>query len=355
MPSPAPNTVPETIDATEGVAVIIAAHNAAATIGSAIRSALAQSQTQEVIVVDDASSDGTARAAVAAAEGDHRLHVLGFERNRGPAAARNVAIAASSAPILAPLDADDTFLPGRLGRLLSHEGWDLIADNIAFLPEGADMAQLTILSGRDAGLSALDLAGFVRGNLPRPGQRRGELGFLKPLIRRSFLTTHGLRYDPDLRLGEDYDLYVRALMAGARFFVSHGLGYVAHVRAGSLSGRHGTDDLARLARVAEGHLAALPPSHGAAPSMTRLRDSLRARHIHRACLEEKARGGIGAALSLALNPPSNAMPIARGVLRDKLAALRPESPRDGIAQPWVLIAPPPETEATRQAANPSRA
>jgi orotate phosphoribosyltransferase-like protein len=43
-----------------GVAVLIAAHNAAATIGAAVRSALAQPEAREVIVVDDASTTGQA-------------------------------------------------------------------------------------------------------------------------------------------------------------------------------------------------------------------------------------------------------------------------------------------------------
>lgn len=337
-----------------GVAVLIAAHDAADTIGAAVRSALSQPETREVIVVDDASGDATDRAALGAADGDRRLRVLSCTRNVGPAAARNIAIAASSAPVLALLDADDVFLPGRLQRLLAQPGWDLIADNIAFLPAGSDATRLAARPSRGAGLSALDLAGFVRGNLPRPGRPRGELGFLKPLIRRSFLNEAGLRYDAALRLGEDYDLYVRALLAGARFFVSHGVGYVAQVRPKSLSGQHGTDDLERLAQAAERHMAGLPAGHAARPSMMRMQRSLRARHLHRACLDEKARGGIGAALAVALNPPGNAVPIAQGVLRDKLGSLRggrlplPD-------QEWVLIPQAPDPEAARHAASPSRA
>ena len=42
------------------VAVIIAAYNVAPTIRDAVRSALDQAETAEVVVVDDASSDGTA-------------------------------------------------------------------------------------------------------------------------------------------------------------------------------------------------------------------------------------------------------------------------------------------------------
>jgi succinoglycan biosynthesis protein ExoU len=343
---------PQTMGEGPSVAVIIAAHNASATIGAAVRSALCQPQTREILVVDDASDDTTGATALAAADGDTRLRVLRSDRNIGPAAARNIAIAASTAPVLALLDADDLFLDGRLGRLLAQPDWDLIADNIAFIPPGADVAELAAGQDADPGLSALDLAGFVRGNLPRPGRQRGELGFLKPLIRRDFLDRQGLRYNPDLRLGEDYDLYVRALLGGARFLVSHRLGYVAHVRPSSLSGRHSTDDLARLAGVAEGHLSMLAKGHAAWPSMTRLHDSIRARHLHRACLEAKAQGGIGAALGLAFTPPSNVVPIARGVLRDKLAARR--SP-DTANHAWALIPAPLPATDRRETDSPSRA
>lgn len=102
------------------VAVIIAAHNAAETIGKAVISALAQPQTTEVVVVDDASEDGTSDAAHRAGAGDPRLTIIRNEQNLGPSASRNIAIDASSAPYIAILDGDDFF--GRSVRSdLLHE------------------------------------------------------------------------------------------------------------------------------------------------------------------------------------------------------------------------------------------
>ena len=61
----------------------------------AIRSALRENRVAEVVVVDDGSTDGTAAASRAADDGSGRLRVLSLETNRGPAFARNHAIANS--------------------------------------------------------------------------------------------------------------------------------------------------------------------------------------------------------------------------------------------------------------------
>ncbi len=305
------------------VAVIITARNAQATIGDAVTSALDQPEVSEVVVVDDASDDATGDAARAAAGNDARLSVLRQAANIGPAAARNLAIARSTAPHIAILDADDYLLPGRFGPMLAQPGWDLIADNIVFVPAehpgriGGDGLP------HDAGDSeVLDLAAFVQGNIARKGVQRGELGFLKPVIRRSILPTGGPVYDPGLWLGEDYDLYVRLLLAGARFRLFHRIGYAARVRPDSLSGRHRTSDLCALLHATARHAEAAPQDPAAAAALRDHRRQLRARYLLRAFLDRKADRGLGAALAFAVAPPANLAPIAMGVLSDKLSARR---------------------------------
>jgi succinoglycan biosynthesis protein ExoU len=235
------------------VAILIPAHRAAATIGRAVESALAQTAPVEVVVVDDASPDATADVARSAAAGDTRLRVLRHPANCGPATARNTAISASGAPWLLPLDADDVMRPDRVAQLLAlaaSEAWDFIADDLLKLDESAPDAVPTPMRGiAGPEPTPLDLAQFIEGNLARSGPGRDELGFLKPLMRRRFLARHGLRYSDGMRLGEDYDLYARALLNGARFCLTPPLGYVATVRAGSLSGRHTTRDLRRMLDV----------------------------------------------------------------------------------------------------------
>lgn len=304
------------------VCVIIAAKNAAETIGRAIASALAEPEVAEIVVVDDGSTDNTAAVARAADDGTGRLIVECFEENRGPAAARNHAMAVSKAPLVAVLDADDFFFPGRFRQLLAQAEWDFIADNIAFIDaEGVPDAYDKI--GRFAPRPRfLDLVGFVDGNISRRGLRRGEIGFLKPLMRRSFLDTHRLRYNETLRLGEDYDLYARALARGARYKIIHSCGYGAVVRRDSLSGSHRTIDLRRLYEADQAILAETPLDSNAKAALRRHERHVRDRYELRHFLDLKNSKGLAAALGYALCRPDALAAIFGGILADKTEHLR---------------------------------
>jgi glycosyltransferase involved in cell wall biosynthesis len=102
------------------VSVIIAACNAEATIHQTLASALGQTWRDiEVIVVDDGSTDATARIVSAIAAADPRLRLI-RQRNRGVAAARNLALRASSGEFVAPMDADDLWAPAKLERMVGR-------------------------------------------------------------------------------------------------------------------------------------------------------------------------------------------------------------------------------------------
>lgn len=304
------------------ICVIIAAHNAQATIGDAVRTALIQPQVAEVILVDDASGDQTGAAAQAAAGPDDRLIVLRQARNQGPGAARNRALLHTKLPLVAVLDADDYLVPGRFARLLAEPSWDLIADNIQFVLDTApDLLTRTEVPVADDAVITLDLPTFIKGNMRKRNKRRGELGFLKPVMSRDFLLQHGLSYNRELWLGEDFDIYVRMLAKGARFKVSRQIGYVARVRENSLSGQHKTRDLRALLHASEKALRAAPAAVQRHSVVSRYLGDLRQRYLLREFLDLKAAQGPGAALRFALSPPSHLLPIARGVLSDKLTML----------------------------------
>jgi glycosyltransferase involved in cell wall biosynthesis len=100
------------------VSVVIPAYNAAGTVQQAIASVLAQTFDDfELLVVDDGSTDDT--GAVVRAINDSRIRLL-TQPNGGAAAARNAGIACATGAWVAFLDADDLWLPMKLGRQLAR-------------------------------------------------------------------------------------------------------------------------------------------------------------------------------------------------------------------------------------------
>lgn len=99
-------------DGRAAVAALIPVWNGERFLAEAIESVLAESP-DEVVVVDDGSTD--ASAAIAARYGPPVRCVR--QPNRGVAAARNAALRASRSALVAFLDADDVWPPGRLATL----------------------------------------------------------------------------------------------------------------------------------------------------------------------------------------------------------------------------------------------
>lgn len=103
------------------VSIIIPAFNAEKTIRNAVDSVLQQTITDlEVIVVDDASTDGTCQVVEGIA--DSRVRLLRSASNVRQAAARNTGIRHANGRWLAFLDADDEWVPDRLEHLLRASG-----------------------------------------------------------------------------------------------------------------------------------------------------------------------------------------------------------------------------------------
>jgi succinoglycan biosynthesis protein ExoO len=235
------------------VSVVIPAYNVAGFIGRAIASVQAQAVGDwEIIVVDDASADGTADIVRAMAAVDPRIRLLRQDRNRGPSAARNRAIAAAAGDWIAVLDADDAWRPERLARLLAtaaETGADFIADNpIRFdLGAGAEAGPVFALAGPRI---ALSVAFMLDGRNPI------QYGLMKPLMSRSFLEARGLRYDERLRACEDLLLYIDLMMAGAQAVILNEGHYLYTMRRGALSGERSaasrsTTSAAQLVLIAD--------------------------------------------------------------------------------------------------------
>ncbi|MEH2079859.1 MAG: glycosyltransferase family 2 protein [Nostoc sp.] len=219
------------------VSVIIPAYNTETYIGKAIESALKQTLTDiEVIMVDDGSSDKTVEVAKSFI--DQRLKVIVNQQNLGAAAARNRAFRAAQGEWIAVLDSDDWYAPERLEKLVSlanEINADMIADDVYLIKDGETSPWSTLI--QESGVSIdkmiqIDIVYFVETDVY--GQPGLHLGLSKPLFKREFLVKHGIEYDEDIRMGQDFWLDMKCLIKGSRFFIEPKPYYFYRSRPGSL-------------------------------------------------------------------------------------------------------------------------
>jgi glycosyltransferase involved in cell wall biosynthesis len=178
------------------IAVVIAAYNAEPYLDRAFASLAEQSlPADEVVVVDDGSTDRTAEIAAAAG-----ARVVRQER-RGPAAARNRGVEEAKSDFVAFLDADDWFAPEKLRRSVQHLK-ELHANCV----------------GGDAWLVRDERVVRRRSNGRRvpPILTHEHLIGSNPIAcssvvarRRAVLDAGGFDGDPELFQTEDYDLWLR--------------------------------------------------------------------------------------------------------------------------------------------------
>jgi glycosyltransferase involved in cell wall biosynthesis len=200
------------------VSVVIPAWNAAATIAETLESIARQTVPPgEVILVDDGSTDATAEVAQRAHPG-----IRVFRQQRaGAAAALNRGVRECSGPLLAFLDADDLWVPGKLETQLGILDNDPQADAVI---GSMEMFLCPSVSAEEA----------RRYRLPEKPQVARLLGAL--LARRAVFDRVG-SFAEDLHLGHSIDWFDRAQAIGIRFAVAEATVFRRRIRPGSLSHR----------------------------------------------------------------------------------------------------------------------
>jgi glycosyltransferase involved in cell wall biosynthesis len=195
------------------VSVVVPLYNHARYVADAVRSALDQGPVlREVVVVDDGSTDNSAEALLAACGDDPRL-VLWSQPNRGAHAAINAGLLRATGEVLAVLNSDDVYAPGRLDRLVAaldaDPGADLAATGLRFLDgDGAPAENLWYEESLAFHRASGDLgAALVNGNFL---MTTSNLAFRCGLLDRIGLLA-------PLRYAHDLDFLLRALAHGRRF------------------------------------------------------------------------------------------------------------------------------------------
>jgi glycosyltransferase involved in cell wall biosynthesis len=208
------------------VSVITPAYNAEAYLARSVESVLRQTYGDfELLIVDDGSSDGTVGVASAFAARDRRVRVL-EQANAGPGPARNTAFRAAAGRFFAFLDSDDewddTFLAEHVAVLLSRPDIDVVVGNAR--NRGGSRDGLPSRPVRGDGVP-ITLAEILADE---------TCLFIMSVFRREVIDAVG-GFDRTLLTNEEYEMWIRAALAGFTFARhSTPLGWYS-CRPGSLS------------------------------------------------------------------------------------------------------------------------
>jgi glycosyltransferase involved in cell wall biosynthesis len=181
------------------VSVLLAAHDDASFLAEAIDSILRQTLDDfELVIVDDASTDGT--ATLLDTVDDKRLRVVRNEEQAGLAASLNRGLDVAEGRYVARLDADDVALPERLERQV---------ERIRAEPRCAVVGSAVVDLDEDGRPGAVHV--LPAGPTPLRWHALFSSPFFHPtvLVDREVLDAHNLRYDLEFLESEDYDLWTR--------------------------------------------------------------------------------------------------------------------------------------------------
>jgi glycosyltransferase involved in cell wall biosynthesis len=198
----------DSIEAQPAVAVVIPAFNAAAYIGQAVESVLAQTYPAcRAIVVNDGSPD-TEQLEAALAPYRNRITYLRQE-NAGPSGARNRGIREATEPLVAFLDADDywdeEFLLEQV-KLITGQGYDLAYSDARCFYEGSRRSwSFMERQPQVPTVSYRSLLGF-----------ESMISTSTVVVRRHVALAVGGFDETIGNYAEDFDFYLRVARAGAR-------------------------------------------------------------------------------------------------------------------------------------------
>jgi len=245
------------------VSVVVTTYNQAPFIGAALESVFAQTfRDFETIVVDDGSSDSTPDIVQSVGPGVRLIR----QHNRGVAAARNRGVAGARAPLVAFLDGDDMWGPEKLEiQVAAAARWPASA---VFAVDGIEFHDARVIADSLFSQVIQDRFTGDSGELTMPCYRELIRGNLiattsQVMVRKSALDRIGLS-NINLRLGSDYDLYLRLARDYEFTFVNRRqVSWRYHAR--SASGRR---DLRGL-RYSRDEISILKSARGIAPDSLR--------------------------------------------------------------------------------------
>ena len=186
------------------ISVVISSYNMGGSLINAIDSIIAQTYTDwELIIIDDSSKDITAKN-LRRYRLNPKIRTISNHKNMGLIHSLNRGITKARGKYIARLDADDYSYPDRFERsikLLENENLDLIG---AWCSEGNFLYNNkapNYLNTLGIGLYLLVENNFCHSAI---------------VMRKSFLDEHNIKYNPEYKNAEDYDLWMSVFMNGGK-------------------------------------------------------------------------------------------------------------------------------------------
>lgn len=190
------------------LSVVIPAYNRASLLPATLRSLLAQERVaDEILVVDDGSTDNT--AAVAEAFG-YPVRVI-HQSNQGPGAARNRGLSEAQGEFIHFFDSDDLALTSLHSTQL--DSLDRTGADLAYSPWVK--VRFNQVHGVQATNHVLQACGLPKGSLVRALLTNWSIVPICCLVRRSLVVRSG-GFPAFLRGTEDQLFFLRLLLQGAR-------------------------------------------------------------------------------------------------------------------------------------------
>ena len=195
--------------------VIIPLYNKAPYVGKTVESVLGQTfGDYELIIVDNGSNDGSHE--IVAAFTDPRIKIVRLEENVGVSNARNKGVAMASAPIVTFLDADDwwdpTFLEEMAGLIERHPDAGIYGTGYYIVKNGKKrLAPIGVDEGFEEG--EINYCAVYAKTLCMP-----LTSITVAMPKAVFDETGGFK--PHLKLGEDFDLWIRIALKHKTVFLN---------------------------------------------------------------------------------------------------------------------------------------
>lgn len=236
------------------VSVILPAYNRETLVARAIDSVLAQTFTDfELIIVDDASKDGT-RAVLETYRDHPKVRLILSDVNRGGSGARNLGIEAARGALIAFQDSDDVWLPHKLAAQVAA----LDATPQAGL---CYCASLFYGEGRSYYIPEPVFERF-EGDMSAEILRRNTTSTQVLLVRRDVLERSG-PFDASLKRFQDWDLMIRIAQVTEFVFLPEPMAII-FATPGNISSFVANDAISRAAILTKyEHLFIKNPAHAA--------------------------------------------------------------------------------------------